>query len=501
MRRLLPLLVLLAVASTASAAVVHGSRHGGLIAGTPRADHLIGGVAADRIQSAFGGIDSVTCGAGADIVSADTGDHVAASCEILSRRLSVDPYTNLVSQHETAVEPDSFAANGTVVAAFQVGRRGTGAAANIGTSVSSDGGRTWLRSLLPGTTVEATPPGTQIAVSDPAVAYDAVHGFWLASALAIERASSHIYVARSTDGKSWSPPVDAADGPQLDKDWIACDNGASSPLRGRCYLEYSDDAKNTTVSQYSTDGGATWSPPVRAGDILVGTQPVIEPDGTLVVVAGDYPNEDALSGRMVALRSTDGGATFTRIVVASFRAADNDPMRAISLPSVDADPSGTIYAVWPDCRFRAGCTRNDMVLSTSQNGVTWSTPTRIALAPTASARSFFIPGVAADPARPGHLALVYAFFYAGGCMGAACKLGFGIAQSTNGGSSWKTQRLDAQPVPVTWVPRAEGGRMVGDYFSVSYVGDRVVPVFALAAPPLRGRYREGIFETSIRALG
>ena len=501
MRRLLPLLVLLLLASTATAATVHGSKHGGLLTGTPKPDRLIGGKAADRIQAAFGGSDVVSCGRSTDIVSADGSDRIAGDCEIVSRRLSVDPYANPDSQHETAVEPDSFAANGVVVAAFQVGRRSSGAAANIGTAVSRDGGQTWQRALLPGTSVEASPPGAEVGVSDPAVAYDAVHGMWLVASLGIERSASHVYVSRSTDGKSWSLPVDAVDGPQLDKDWIACDNGATSPFHGRCYLEYTDDEKNTTVSQFSTDGGATWSPPVRAGSILVGTQPVIRPDGALVVVAGDYANEQALSGSMVALRSTDGGATFTRVVVSAFRAADTTPMRAISLPSVDADSSGTIYAVWPDCRFHSGCTRNDMVLSTSPDGLTWTAPKRIALAPVSSKRSFFIPGIAADPAIPGNLALVYAFFYTGPCKPAACTLGLGVAQSPDAGGTWKTQRLDAQPVPVSWVPRAEGGRMVGDYFSVSYVGHRIVPVFALAASPLRGRFREGIFATSLVAFG
>ncbi len=43
--------------------------------------------------------------------------------------------------------------------------------------------------------------------------------------------------------------------------------------------------------------------------------------------------------------------------------------------------------------------------------------------------------------------------------------------------------------------------MVGDYFSVSYAGDRVVPVFALATAPLNGRLREAIFAASLRANG
>ena len=270
---------------------------------------------------------------------------------------------------------------------------------------------------------------------------------------------------------------------------------------GRCYLEYTDDTKSQTVSQFSTDGGVTWSTPVRAGSILVGTQPVVRPDGTLVVVAGDYRGEAGLSGSIVALRSTDGGATFARIVVSDLRAADNGPMRAISLPSLDIDSNGTIYAVWHDCRFRASCASNDMVLSTSTDGLTWSAPTRIPLAPPSSTESFFIPGLAADPAHPGRLGLVYAYFHAGSCRRGACLLGIGFAQSRDAGKTWSTQQLDAQPFSTSWVSRAEGGRMIGDYFSVSFAGDRVVPVFPLATSPVKSRFRQGIFAASLRALG
>jgi hypothetical protein len=497
LRRLIVPLVFLLVASTATAATIRGSTRGELIAGTPAADRITAGGGNDRVQVAFGGIDRVDCGPGVDVVSADAADRVAASCETVSRRLSVDPYANEDSQHESAVEPDSFAFGNTVVAAFQVGRREGGAASNIGTAVSRDGGRTWARSFLPGTTVNATPPGSQNAASDPAVAYDAVHTVWLVSSLTIARGESHIYVSRSTDGLSWSPPVDAATGPILDKEWVVCDNGASSPFRGRCYLEYTDDQRNITVSQFSTDGGATWSPAVRAGSILVGTQPVIQPNGTLVVVAGDYRGAEALSGSMVALRSTDGGATFTRFTVSDLQAEDNEPMRAIALPSLDVDSTGTIYAVWHDCRFRSGCTRNDMVLSTSTDGQTWTPPARIPLASPSSSFSFFIPGLAADPQRPGHLGLVYGYYASG-----SGSLGMGFVQSRDGGKTWTPhRRLDTQPMEMTWLPRAEGGRMVGDYFSVSFAGSRVVPVFALAAPPLKGRLREAIFATSLAALG
>jgi hypothetical protein len=501
-RRLL-FLIALVVAAPATAATIKGTPRGELIVGTPAPDRIVAGAGNDFVQAAFGGVDTVDCGAGNDVVTADASDKIAANCEIVSRRLSVDPYSNVDSQHETAVEPDSFAFGSTVVAAFQLGRRSAGAAANIGTAVSRDGGRTWQRSTLPGVTAVSAPPGPESSASDPTVAYDAVHGVWLVGTLTLEPNNSHVYVARSTDGLHWSMPADIAAGPLLDKEWLTCDNGAASPFRGRCYAEYTDDDKNWTVSQFSNDGGATWSAPVRSFSTLVGTQPVVEPDGTLVVVAGEYSGAEALSGDISALRSTDGGATFARVIVSSLHSRNNDPMRAIALPSVDVDSTGKIYAVWHDCRFRTSCAQNDMVLSTSSDGgLTWAGPTRIPIASAASAINVFIPGLAADPLQPGHIALVYASENASACSGGACTLGIGFVTSADGGATWSAaQRLNAQPFSTSWLPRAEGGRMVGDYFSVSYADDRVVPVFALATSPLAGRFREAIFATSLRANG
>ena len=484
MRHVLPLLALaLVVVSTAAAATVRG---------TARNDFL---------QTAFGGTDTVTCGRGVDVVSADAADKVGSDCEIVSRRLSVDPYRNRDSQHETAVEPDDYAFGSTVVATFQIGRRTGGASSNIGTAVSHDAGRTWQRTVLPGITVNEG--GGETAASDPSVTFDAVHNTWLVSSLTIHQGGSNVFVSRSSDGLHWSSPVNVAEGQILDKEWLACDNGTASQFHGRCYVEYTDDQKNITVSQSSDDGGATWSAPVRATTVLVGTQPVVLPNGTLVVVAGDYRGEEALQGAMIAVRSTDGGATFQRFTVSDLQSATDDPMRAIALPSVDVDSNGTIYAAWHDCRFRPGCNENDIVLSTSTDGATWTPPLRVPAVPTSSSESEFIPGLGADPANPGHLGLVYAYFHPGSCAKGTCALGIAFTQSLDGGHTWaKPQRLDAIPVKMAWLPRAEGGRMVGDYFSTAFVGGRVVPVYALAAPALAsGRFHEGIFAGSLKPLG
>jgi hypothetical protein len=498
--RSLAVLLAFVLVPAAAAATVRGTPGADLLVGTPAPDRLIAGSGNDAIQAAFGGVDTVDCGPGRDTVSADQSDRLH-NCEVVSVRVSVDPYTNADSQHETAVEPDSFAYGGTVVATFQVGRRRDGASANIGTAASTDGGHTWTRGFLPSLTVNSQPPGAQTAASDPTVAYDAAHAVWLVSSLTIARNTSNVFVSRSTDGVRWSDPVDVANGPVLDKEWIACDNNAASPFRGRCYVEYTDDVKNIVVSQSSDDGGITWSQPVRVTSILVGTQPVIQPNGTLLVVAGDYNGAKALTGAMVAVRSTDGGVTFTRSIVSDLRSRDNGVMRAISLPSVDVDSNGTMYAVWHDCRFRPGCTQNDLVLSTSADGITWTAPARIPIAPVTSSISAFITGLAADPTQPGRLGLVYAYYLAGTCD-RSCLLGIGFTTSADGGHTWSAPRkLHAQPMDLTWLSQAEGGRMIGDYFSTSYVNGRVVPVFTLATSPLKGRFREAIFAASLPAAG
>jgi hypothetical protein len=43
--------------------------------------------------------------------------------------------------------------------------------------------------------------------------------------------------------------------------------------------------------------------------------------------------------------------------------------------------------------------------------------------------------------------------------------------------------------------------MVGDYFSTAFSAGRVVPVYALAAAPAKGRFREGIFAASLKPVG
>src|SRR5215211_1459829 len=235
--------IALVLASTAAGATIRGTARGELLRGTARADRIDARGGNDRVAAIGGGRDTVACGKGRDIANVDELDRVARDCEIVARRIANDPLTNVgEGQHRTQLESHALAIGATIVSVFQNGRFIDGGATAIGFSTSTNNGRTWRAGLLPGVTRYSPSPGESPRASDPVVAYDTLHGVWLANTLIVGNIFSALFVNRSTDGVTWSAPVTAAraTGTNLayDKNWIACDNGAASPFRGTCYLAY-----------------------------------------------------------------------------------------------------------------------------------------------------------------------------------------------------------------------------------------------------------------------
>src|SRR5215211_6632915 len=110
----------------------------------------------------------------------------AGGAEVVGRSIYADGLEAGTGQHASVVEPDTFAVGDTVVSVFQVGRRTNGGADAIGWATSRDGGRTWRSGLLPGVTPAGGGGDARFThASDPAVAYDPVHGVWLAYVLAL----------------------------------------------------------------------------------------------------------------------------------------------------------------------------------------------------------------------------------------------------------------------------------------------------------------------------
>ena len=439
---------------------------------------------------------------------------VAAGASVLAQPINSDPYTNASSDHKTQVEPDSFAYGSTIVSVIQTGRFFDGGASNIAWSTSQDGGRTWAHGTLPGTTQYSGGPYARI--SDPAVAYDPSRGVWMISGLAFglappgkspEGSPSAILTSRSTDGGlTWQNPVTTSFGQSsfYDKNWIACDTWAASPHYGNCYTEWDDNGQgNLLQMSTSIDGGLHWSPATAPADSAsgLGGQPVVQPNGDVIV---PYSANDAA---IRSFRSTDGGLTWSASTLVSPIESHNvaGNLRTSPLPSAEVSADGTVYVAWQDCRFRAGCTANDIVYSASTDGLVWSTPTRIPIDDITSTVDHFIPGLAVDRSTSGsttHLALGYYYYPNRSCTPATCQLTAGFVSSNDNGASWTQPLRVAGPMNLSWLPNTSQGRMVGDYMSTSFTSDgKAHPIYAIAKAPTGSVYQEQMATATFTLMG
>lgn len=435
---------------------------------------------------------------------------IFAFANVALTRLSTDPYTNSTSQHATEVEPDTYSFGSTIVSAIQVGRFNNGGASNIGFATSTNGGSSWTSGFLPGTTTFATPPGTFDRLSDPSVAYDAAHNVWLISYLglvganpSVAPAAPAVLVSRSTDGGlTWGNPVqvNSAGGTNnQDKNWSVCDDTATSPFYGHCYTEWDDNGNGNLVQMStSTDGGLTWGTRKSTANnaTVIGGQPLVQPNGTVVV-----PIENANETALLAFTSTNGGASWNSTITVTTvnHHTDAGSIRSGSLPTAEIDGAGTVYVVWSDCRFERGCKANDLVMTTSTNGTSWSAVTRIPIDAVGSGVDHFIPGVAVDKTTSGssaHLGLAYYYYPNTRCSSSTCQLDVGFISSTNGGSTWSAATQLAGPMTLTWLANTSQGFMVGDYISTSFVNGTAHPVFVVANPNNGSVFDEAMYSPS-----
>jgi hypothetical protein len=221
----------------------------------------------------------------------------------------------------------------------------------------------------------------------------------------------------------------------------------------------------------------------------------VQPNGTVIV-----PIDDCLESTILSFKSTNGGGTWSKPVLVAQILNDGHPgnIRAPSLPSAEIDRSGRVYVTWSDCRFEAFCAApigtNDLLLTSSADGVHWTLPKRIPTNAVGSGADNFIPGLAVDRSTSGssdHLGLAYYYYPDSNCAAVAtsttpaCKLNVGFLSSTNGGASWSKAEQLAGPMNLTWLPLTTQGFMVADYISTSIVprDDDATPVFEVAKPP------------------
>ncbi len=191
-----------------------------------------------------------------------------------------------------------------------------------GYGYSTDGGKTWIDGGL-----LTASPGTLLN-GDPVLAAGPGGVFYYATLVTPigDGARLQIGVAKSGDGgRTWSLPVVASTNPAMeqDKPWLAVDT-TSSPHRGTLYLtwtEFSSDDVNAVLFARSTDGGQTFSEPIKLSVPVkppghteeeelpgVGAQVAVGPDGEVYV--GWVRTQFNLAREIWITRSFDGGATF-----------------------------------------------------------------------------------------------------------------------------------------------------------------------------------------------
>ena len=411
-------------------------------------------------------------------------------------QLATDPFTqgtcaaSTLTNHQANVEPDSFSNGSTIVAAYQVGRVYDGGGCAIGFATSTNNGGSWTIGLLPGLT-KYTGGGTFDRATDAAVAYDAQDNVWMISSLVLtEAGGTHgagIYTSRSTDGGlTWGTPVVTNNtGIDPDKNWIVCDNTSTSSFFGNCYTEWDDfGAGNRTEMSTSIDGGLTWGAPTTNNAGIIGGQPVVRPDGTVIVPTANA-NETAIG----AYHSSDGGATWSAVttIAAVKHHRVGGSLREGPLPSAEIDGSGVVYVAWTDCRFERACKANDIVFSksTDATGTAWSAVSRIPTDATGSGIDHFIPGLAVNKVTSGataQLGLTYYFY-----PKKSTQLSVGFTSSADGGATWSTSQTITSGMSSTWAAATSQGRMVGDYISTSFGSDNLAHgVFGAANTPTTG---------------
>jgi hypothetical protein len=431
----------------------------------------------------------------------------ASASESALARISRDPYTNPAAQHRVAVEPALVAHERTLLAAFQVGRFVGSGSDNIGWATSLDGGKSWQPGLLAQTTTMTG--GAWPAVSLPVAAYDAKHATYLIAMMPFDATGNGrgVLVSRSTDALTWSAPVSAAKSSGTNGHWLACDNTAKSPYYGNCYdayLEYASGIADINAVIVSRDGGATWSAPVASTDPRAGfpTALAIQPDGHFVILGR---NAGLNGDRAYSIASVDGGASLATASEITTEQFVYPHLRADPSLAAAVDRNGTIYVVFPDCRFRGNCADpgcrfestsyfcapNDLLITTSVNGISWSEPQRIPIDSVISNVDHFIAGLAAQTGPSNQTQLALTFYFepnanlADGmpCTSSSCLLSAGFISSDDGGRSWHAAMRVAGPIKQSWLAATRAGEIVTDYLTPVFVDGQPFGAFALARPP------------------
>ncbi len=401
---------------------------------------------------------------------------VCELCLILQAIVCLGQIVNVRVSPPTSTNPEEV-----VVAINPLNPSTLVAAANLNYFYySTDAGETWSQGRLTSSLGVA---------GDPCVIFDALGnayyghlsnpagGSWL----------DRIVVQKSTDGgKTWNDGagIGLNGSKDQDKEWLAADM-TDSPYRNNLYCAWTEFDKYGSSSPAdstrilfarSTDGGSSWSSPVRisdrGGDCLDGDNTV---EGAVPAVGPNGEVSVAWSGPLGILfdKSTDGGVTWGKDILVTDQPGGWDfsvpgIYRCNGMPITACDVStspfrGRIYVLWSD--QRAGSDNTDVFLiHSTDGGATWGGTVKVNDDATVSHQ--FFPWLSVDQ-RTGTL---YAAFYdRRNTSGVLTDVT--VARSTDGGSTFTNFMVSASSFYPT------SGIFFGDYLGIAALDRRVYPIW------------------------
>jgi hypothetical protein len=404
-----------------------------------------------------------------------------------------------------------------MVGMFQEDRWSTGGARNLTFAVTTDGGSTWRNIPLPGLSPHYG--GIYERVTDPWVEFGPGNRVY-ATSLGFDDTSpaSGIFVHVSSDaGQTWSAPITLKTEDDFaffnDRNSLAVDDFPASPFYGSVYVGWDRLASKGPGAAYTGDGlvafsrdGVHYSAPVRAvptgnNEQTLTNLPVVEPDGTVVLVGTYYQNQsfNKNGGKFFVTRSADGGASWDPVAfpfdqrpvgIPGIRGGDGVPNATVDRKS------GKLYAVWQDSRFSGGRKDDILLTSSADQGRTWTKPIQVNDTP-AAAQGAFTPTVKVDSG--GRVGVVYYDLRddASARDGALITTEW-FTLSTDGGKTFGPSRRvspDFDHVNAAFA----GGFFLGDYQGLAVTGRTFLPFFgATLLAQADGRIGSDIFATSLR---
>ncbi len=291
-----------------------------------------------------------------------------------------------------------------------------GALSNI-VAVTKDGGTTWTQVLVPG--ISRCTGGPDERTSDPWISIGPDGTAYLATLTFTDNpvlaagglaGPTNQVVSRSTDGGlTWTAPTTViANGHYNDRETIIADPQKPG-VAYEAFVDRLGAFGETGLNELSktTDSGASFSTPQDTYTAAPTNLPdptiiTVQPDGTLVDVfmlanaTAVLPGAD-VPFKVMAMRSTDGGATWSQPVtidqvppVQPQDESTNTEVRAFPIVSAATAPDGTLYVVYN--KIISADEAQIRIVSSGDNGLSFSAPKVVR----SVAAQAFIPSVAVD---------------------------------------------------------------------------------------------------------